>query len=231
MLELLALMMQECLFFLGYITGKSQFPKPLTRQEEAEAIARMQTGDEEARKALIAHNLRLVSHIARKYQVPGYGPDDLISIGVIGLIKAVNSFRPNTGTALGTYAARCIENEILMTLRASRKRQGDVSLQDPISTDGEGNDITFMDILCTDQYALEEEVIRKVTLERVRRMLRLLPARERLVLEMRYGLTDGVQHPQHEIARLLGISRSYVSRVEKHAVQLLRDALEQHSGQ
>ena len=227
MLELLALMMQECLFFLGYITGKSQFPKPLTRQEEAEAIARMQTGDEEARKALIAHNLRLVSHIARKYQVPGYGPDDLISIGVIGLIKAVNSFRPNTGTALGTYAARCIENEILMTLRASRKRQGDVSLQDPISTDGEGNDITFMDILGTDQDALEEEVIRKVTLERVRRMLRLLPARERLVLEMRYGLTDGVQHPQHEIARLLGISRSYVSRVEKHAVQLLRDALEQ----
>lgn len=231
MLELLALMMQECLFFLGYITGKSQFPKPLTRQEEAEAIARMQTGDEEARKALIAHNLRLVSHIARKYQVPGYGPDDLISIGVIGLIKAVNSFRPNTGTALGTYAARCIENEILMTLRASRKRQGDVSLQDPISTDGEGNDITFMDILGTDQDALEEEVIRKVTLERVRRMLRLLPARERLVLEMRYGLTDGVQHPQHEIARLLGISRSYVSRVEKHAVQLLRSALEQHSGQ
>ena len=227
MLELLALMMQECLFFLGYITGKSQFPKPLTRQEEAEAIARMQTGDEEARKALIAHNLRLVSHIARKYQVPGYGPDDLISIGVIGLIKAVNSFRPNTGTALGTYAARCIENEILMTLRASRKRQGDVSLQDPISTDGEGNDITFMDILGTDQDALEEEVIRKVTLERVRRMLRLLPARERLVLEMRYGLTDGVQHPQHEIARLLGISRSYVSRVEKHAVQLLREALEQ----
>ena len=228
MLELLALMMQECLFFLGYITGKSQFPKPLTRQEEAEAIARMQTGDEEARKALIAHNLRLVSHIARKYQVPGYGPDDLISIGVIGLIKAVNSFKPDSGTALGTYAARCIENEILMTLRASRKRQADVSLQDPISTDGEGNDITFMDILGTDQDALEEEVIRKVTLERVRRMLRLLPARERLVLEMRYGLTDGVQHPQHEIARLLGISRSYVSRVEKHAVQLLRDALEQY---
>ncbi|MGN0747424.1 MAG: RNA polymerase sporulation sigma factor SigK [Aristaeellaceae bacterium] len=211
MFELLALMMQECLFFLGYITGKSQFPKPLTRQEEAEAIARMQAGDDEARKALITHNLRLVSHIARKYQVPGYGPDDLISIGVIGLIKAVNSFKPDSGTALGTYAARCIENEILMTLRASRKRQGDVSLQDPISSDGEGNDITFMDILGTDQDALEEEVIRKVTLERVRRVLRLLPARERLVLEMRYGLTDGVQHPQHEIARLLGISRSYVS--------------------
>lgn len=117
MLEFLALLMQECLFFLGYITGKSQFPKPLTRQEEAEAIRAMQAGDEEARKALIAHNLRLVSHIARKYQVPGYGPDDLISIGVIGLIKAVNSFKPGTGTALGTYAARCIENAILTPAR------------------------------------------------------------------------------------------------------------------
>ena len=185
MLELLA--MRECLFFMVYITGKSQFPKPLCRKVEDAAVRRMAKGDDEARKELITHNLRLVSHIARKYQVPGYGADDLISIGVIGLIKAVNSFKPTSGTALGTYAARCIENEILMTLRSSRKRQGDVSLQDPIGTDGEGND---------------------------------------MVLEMRYGLTDGVQHPQHEIADILGISRSYVSRVEKHAIQLLRDELE-----
>lgn len=226
MLELLAILLQECLFFMGYITGKSQFPKPLSRKEEDAAVRRMAEGDDEARKELITHNLRLVSHIARKYQVPGYGADDLISIGVIGLIKAVNSFKPTSGTALGTYAARCIENEILMTLRSSRKRQGDVSLQDPIGTDGEGNDITFMDILGTDQDALEETVIRKVTFERVQRILTCLPARERLVLEMRYGLTDGVQHPQHEIADILGISRSYVSRVEKHAIQLLRDELE-----
>ncbi len=226
MLELLAMLLRECLFFMGYITGKSQFPKPLSRKEEDAAVRRMAKGDDEARKELITHNLRLVSHIARKYQVPGYGADDLISIGVIGLIKAVNSFKPTSGTALGTYAARCIENEILMTLRSSRKRQGDVSLQDPIGTDGEGNDITFMDILGTDQDALEETVIRKVTFERVQRILTCLPARERLVLEMRYGLTDGVQHPQHEIADILGISRSYVSRVEKHAIQLLRDELE-----
>lgn len=112
MLELLALL-QECLFFLGYITGKSQFPKPFTREEEAEAIRRMAAGSEEARKELITHNLRLVSHIARKYMVPGYGPDDLISIGVIGLIKAINSYKPESGTALGTYAARCIENAML----------------------------------------------------------------------------------------------------------------------
>lgn len=210
MLQMLFMMLQECLFFLGYVTGKSEFPQPLSRAEEAECIRRMEQGDEDARQQLITHNLRLVSHIARKYQVPGYGQDDLISIGVIGLIKAVSSFKASAGTSLGTYAARCIENEILMTLRASRKRKGDVSLSDPIGTDGEGNDITFMDILGTDQDELEETVIRRVTLEKVHRVLELLPSRERMVLELRYGLTDGKMHPQHEIAAMLGISRSYV---------------------
>ena len=223
--------LQECLFFLGYITGKSEFPKALTRAEESDLIQRMLTGDADARQSLITHNLRLVSHIARKYQVPGCGPDDLISIGVIGLIKAVNSFKADAVTSagkaasLGTYAARCIENEILMTLRASRKRQGDVSLQDPVGTDGEGNDITYMDILGTAPDDLENEVIRRVTLKKVQSVLSSLPARERMVLELRYGLLDGTQHPQHEIARQLGISRSYVSRVEKKAVALLREAI------
>lgn len=126
MLELLALLMQQCLFFLGYITGRSEFPPALNRAEEAELIGKLDAGDHNARQELITHNLRLVSHIARKYQIPGYGADDLISIGVIGLIKAVDSFKSASGTPLGTYAARCIENEILMTLRASRKRRGDV---------------------------------------------------------------------------------------------------------
>lgn len=226
-MSLLMLLMQECLFFMGYVTGRSEFPPALTRAQEERLVAQMASGDAAAREELITHNLRLVSHIARKYQVPGYGQDDLISIGVIGLIKAVNSFKPTAGTALGTYAARCIENEILMTLRASRKRQGDVSLSDAIGTDGEGNDITFMDILGTDQDELEETVIRRVTLEKVHRVLSRLPKRERLVLELRYGLADGKTHPQHEIATMLGISRSYVSRVEKHAVELLRQALEE----
>ncbi len=208
--ELIALLLQECLFFLGYITGKAEFPKQLPRSEEEALVAQMARGDDEARQQLITHNLRLVSHIARKYTVPGYGPDDLISIGVIGLIKAVNSYKPQSGTALGTYAARCIENEILMTLRASRKYRGDVSLQDSVGTDGEGNDITYMDILGTDPDDLENAVIRRVTLERVHQVLSSLPARERLVLELRYGLTDGRQHPQHEVAKVLGISRSYV---------------------
>ena len=226
MLELVTLLLQESLFFLGYITGKSEFPKQLPRAEEEALIARMLEGDENARPLLITHNLRLVSHIARKYTVPGYGPDDLISIGVIGLIKAVNSYKAATGTALGTYAARCIENEILMTLRASRKYRGDVSLQDSVGTDGEGNDITYMDILGTDPEDLENAVIRRVTLERVHQVLSSLPPRERLVLEMRYGLADGKQHPQHEVAKVLGISRSYVSRVEKKAIGLLREAIE-----
>ena len=226
MLELITLLLQESLFFLGYITGKSEFPKQLPRQEEEALIARMLDGDDDARQSLITHNLRLVSHIARKYTVPGHGADDLISIGVIGLIKAVNSYKPHAGTALGTYAARCIENEILMTLRASRKYRGDVSLQDSVGTDGEGNDITYMDILGTDPDDLENAVIRRVTLEKVHQVLSSLPPRERLVLELRYGITDGKQHPQHEVAEVLGISRSYVSRVEKKAISLLRDAIE-----
>lgn len=226
MLELVTLLLQESLFFLGYITGKSEFPKQLPRAEEEALIARMLEGDENARQLLITHNLRLVSHIARKYTVPGYGQDDLISIGVIGLIKAVNSYKAASGTALGTYAARCIENEILMTLRASRKYRGDVSLQDSVGTDGEGNDITYMDILGTEPDEVDNAVIRRVTLEKVHQVLTSLPARERLVLEMRYGLADGKQHPQHEVAKVLGISRSYVSRVEKKAIGLLREAIE-----
>ncbi len=223
--ELIALLLKESLFFLGYITGRSEFPKQLPRAQEEALIARLAEGDEEARELLITHNLRLVSHIARKYTVPGCAPEDLISMGVIGLVKAVNSFKPESGASLGTYAARCIENELLMALRASRKRRGDVSLQDSVGTDGEGNDITYMDILGTDPEELENDVLRRVTLEKVHRVLTSLPSRERLVLEMRYGLTDGVRHPQHEVAATLGISRSYVSRVEKKAIGLLREAI------
>ena len=226
MFDVIGLLLQEGLFFLGYVTGRSEFPKQLPRAEEEALVRRMAEGDDNARQVLITHNLRLVSHIARKYTVPGHGQDDLISIGVIGLIKAVNSYKAGSGTALGTYAARCIENEILMTLRASRKYRGDVSLQDSVGTDGEGNDITYMDILGTDPDDLENAVIRRVTLERVHQVLSSLPPRERLVLEMRYGLTDGRQHPQHEVARVLGISRSYVSRVEKKAIALLKEAIE-----
>ncbi len=220
-------LIKDCLFLLGYISGSQNFKKPLSTAEEQEALIRMKNGDEEARQMLIEHNMRLIVHIARKYKIPGCTFDDLISIGAIGLIKAVRSYNMDSGTSLSTYAARCIENEILMCLRQSRKQQADISLNEPLGTDKDGNAVTFADLLGTDPELVEGEVRRRITLSAVNRALPGLPERERLVLSMRYGLTDGIMHPQHEIARVLGISRSYVSRVEKHGIELLREALEQ----
>ena len=226
MLSFLMWLLRDALFFFGMVSGRGSFPKPLSRQEEAQAIAAMAAGDADARLRLIEHTLRLVSHIARKYTVPGYSQEDLVSVGTLGLMKAVDTFKPETGSQLATYAARCIENEILMLLRASKKRRGDVSLSDPIGTDGEGNDISFMDILGTPPGQVEEQVAQRLDLAKVKALVRTLPRKERLVIEMRYGLLDGAAHPQHEVAALLGISRSYVSRLEKKALALLREGME-----
>ena len=226
MLSFLYWLFQDALFFFGMVSARGCFPRPLSRQEEAEAIAAMQSGDDDARRRLIEHNLRLVSHIARKYTVPGYTGEDLVSVGTLGLIKAVNTFRPDAGPALSSYAARCIENEILMLLRASRKRRGDVSLSDPVGTDGEGNDISFLDILGTEAGFVEDEALRRVTLQKVRSLVKKLPRKERMVIEMRYGMLDGAVHPQHEAAAVLGISRSYISRIEKRGLEMLREGLE-----
>lgn len=231
MLSFLYWLLRDALFFFGMVSGRGSFPKPLSREEERAAIAGMQNGDEAARRKLIEHNLRLVSHIARKYTVPGYTAEDLVSVGSLGLIKAVNTFNPAAGPQLSSYAARCIENEILMLLRASRKRRGDVSLTDPVGTDGEGNDISFADILGTDAGFVEDEAVRRVTMQRVRELVKALPKKERLVVEMRYGMLDGTIHPQHEVAAVLGISRSYVSRMEKKALSLLRQGLEKSGGE
>ena len=210
MLEgLLMFFIQDALFLLGYLARGNAFPKPLSREEEAEMIERMQRGDRGAREKLIEHNLRLAAHIARKYTVPGYDADDLISIGTVGLIKGVGTFKPGTGTQLSTYCARCIENEILMCLRASQKRKGDVSLQEPIGTDGEGNEITLIDVLGTDPEAVHG-----------------LKGREATVIRMRYGLMDGKAYAQQEVAERLGISRSYISRIEKKALERLKEAFE-----
>ncbi|MDD7446052.1 MAG: RNA polymerase sporulation sigma factor SigK [Clostridiales bacterium] len=219
-------LIRDALFFLGYLNDRSSFPKPLSAREERACLRRMQEGDDSARRALIEHNLRLVAHIARKYTVPGCDADDLVSIGAIGLIKAVNTFRPDSGTTLSTYASRCIENEILMCLRSSHKRRNDVSLEEPVGSDSEGNEITLMEMLGTDPDAVTDEVDRRITLSRIRTLIRQkLPERERIVLEMRYGLLDGECRPQYEVAEALGISRSYVSRIEKKAVQTLESAL------
>lgn len=203
---------KDCLFILGYISGRQSFKKPLSPAEEQDALLRMKNGDEDARQMLIEHNMRLIVHIARKYKIPGCTFDDLISIGAVGLIKAVRSFDAESGASLSTYAARCIENEILMSLRQSRKQQSDVSLNEPLGTDHDGNAVTFADLLGTPPDLVEEEVRRRITLSKVRQALPILPERERTVLMLRYGLTDGRVHPQHEIADRLGISRSYVSR-------------------
>lgn len=226
MFSFLVWLFKDALFFFGMVSGHGSFPRPLSRAEEAEAIAAMQGGDAQARLRLIEHNLRLVSHIVRKYTVPGYTQEDLVSVGTLGLIKAVDSFKPETGSQLATYAARCIENEVLMLLRASRKRRGDVSLSDPIGTDGEGNDISFMDILGTPPGFVEDQALERMAFSQTKALIKKLPRKERLVIEMRYGLLDGAPHPQHEVAALLGISRSYVSRIEKRALALLRQGIE-----
>ena len=226
MLEMLMTMLAECCFFLSYVTGKNAFPQRLSPQAEQECIERMLAGDESARSTLIEHNLRLVAHVAGKYRRTGMETDDLISIGTIGLIKAVRTFSPDTGTVLATYAARCIENEILMALRAGKKFRREVSMQEAVGADKEGNEITLLDILGTDSDAVEEEVARKMSAARVRALVQThLEPRERLVLEMRYGLSGKAPLAQREVAQRLGISRSYISRIEKKAVEKLAAAL------
>lgn len=228
MLEQLVLFfLQDALFLLGYLSTGNAFPKPLAREEESQLVEKMGQGDAEARERLIAHNLRLCAHIARKYTVPGCDQDDLISIGTVGLIKGVNTFKPGSGTQLSTYCARCIENEILMCLRASQKRKGEVSLQEPIGADSEGNEITLIDVLGTDEDEVHGQVERRVSLQSVRKLVNsCLRGRERTVIEMRYGLLDGKTYAQQEVAEQLGISRSYVSRIEKKAMEQLKNAFE-----
>lgn len=225
MLGFLWCLIRDALLLLGHLSGGGSFPKPLSRQEEAQALAAMQAGDETARARLIEHNLRLVAHVVRKYTVPGLTQDDLVSVGTLGLIKAVNTYKPDTKTPLSTYAARCIENEVLMQLRAAKKRRNDVSLTDPIGMDGEGNDISFQDILGTPGDMVEDAAIRRMNMQQVRAALKKLPQRERAVLEMRYGLLGGRPLLQHEVASKMGISRSYISRIETHAIALIRDEI------
>ena len=203
------------------------YPKQLKKEEEDALVVRCIAGDTEARNILIEHNLRLVAHIAKKYSNTGYPTDDLISIGSIGLIKAVSSYRPDKKTKLGTYAVRCISNEILMFLRADKKHQSEVSLQDSIGNDSEGNEITFMELLSTDDKEFIEDIEKEMRNEDLRHKInRLLKGRERLIIELRYGLINDIERTQHEIGKMLGISRSYVSRIEKKALKKLKIAME-----
>ncbi|MBR3503113.1 MAG: RNA polymerase sporulation sigma factor SigK [Clostridia bacterium] len=221
----LANLFEEAWLLLSHVANRSSFPRALTPEEERAVVARMKEGDESARGELIEHNLRLVAHIAKKYASSGIDQDDLVSIGSIGLIKAVRSFRPDGGR-LATYASRCIENEILMALRSNRKTRNDVSLSLPVGADKEGNEIMLADILGTDEDEVPDAVALRIESGRAIQALReTLDARERTVVLMRCGLADGKRHSQSEIAQLLGISRSYVSRIEKKALEKVRDKL------
>lgn len=201
--------------FLSYICNNA-FPQPLSEEEEQKYLELWQQGDHKARNILIEHNLRLVAHITKKFENTGEDTEDLISIGTVGLIKAINTYNKDKGTKLATYAARCIENEILMHLRNLKKTRGEVSLYDPIGVDREGNEIALIDILGSEQ-DVAEMVESSYEQQRVRQKVSTLTPRERKVLEMRYGLWHGLRRTQRDIARKMGISRSYVSRIEKPA--------------
>jgi len=229
MLEpLAAAIVRSMLLLAGFVANNSTFPQPLNEEEEAKYLSRLQNGDEEARAVLIERNLRLVAHIVKKFDNTGEDVDDLISIGTVGLIKAIGTYKPDKGTRLATYAARCIENEILMHLRSLKRVRGEVSLYDPIGVDREGNEITLIDVLGSDPDVVPELVGKRLDESKLREKLKQLGGKERQVLELRYGISGGARKTQREIARMLGISRSYVSRIEKRAVmKLCRELFEE----
>lgn len=203
------------------------FPKPLTTEEEKEYLKRYRKGDQTARNVLIERNLRLVAHIVKKYQSSGEDTEDLISVGTIGLIKAVMTFDAAKGSRLATYAARCIDNELLMMFRARKKSARDVSLYEPIGTDREGNEISLLDVMEYAEIEIPEKIDLKDNIVYLYQVLdQVLTKRERQVLTMRYGLYNRQSVTQREAAAMLGISRSYVSRIEKNAVQKLQKAFE-----
>lgn len=209
------------IFFVLHVTGSGSFPRPLTAAEEKDCLERMKHGDESAKAELIEHNLRLVAHIIKKYYSNSADQDDLISIGTIGLIKAVNTFDSSKGIRLSSYAARCIANEVLMYFRSTRKSAQDISINEPIDTDKDGNALTLMEIMSSDDDILEH-LDYKIKSEQLRRYITdTLSPREQRIIRLRYGLDDREPLTQREVAQELGISRSYVSRIEKKALMTL----------
>lgn len=230
MFDLLSII-KDLLFFAGYLSSGKTFQKPLSKEEETECLIKCAKGDEEAKNMLVEHNLRLVAHIVKKYQNTSLSNDDLISIGTIGLIKAVNSFMPKKGTQLATYAAKCIENEVLMALRSNKKSRCEVSLSDPIGIDKEGNEISLIDILGTREDLVSEQAELRIQTKKLYGLLgKCLTRREKAVIEMRYGLGGLRPQTQREIANKTGISRSYVSRIESKAIAKLAEELSKNSG-
>ena len=210
-----------------YLTGGPSLPVPLLPEEEKALLDRMAAGDRAARDALITHNLRLVVYLSRKFESSGVPPEDLVSIGTIGLIKAVNTFTPGRNIKLATYASRCIGNEILMYLRKTSNRRQEASIDEPLNVDSDGNELLLSDVLGSDEnqvgLRLEQDAERSTLRDSVSR----LSARERQIMELRFGLRDGVERTQKEVADAIGISQSYISRLEKRIIRDLRRQLEQ----
>lgn len=205
-----------------YVNGSDTLPPPLTREEETEVFERLVTHDPDARNCLIEHNLRLVVYIAKKFESTGIGIEDLVSIGTIGLIKAVNTFCPTKNIKLATYASRCIENEILMFLRKSSQYRNDLSIDEPLNIDYDGNELLLSDILGTDDDIVNKGIETEAEREILRGAVAELCDREREIMEMRFGLIDGKEKTQKEVADCIGISQSYISRLEKKIIRRLK---------
>ncbi len=215
--------MNKIMLFSSYVDNVSHFPKPLSAEEEKEQIAKYKNGDMEAKKILISHNLRLVAHIVKKYSNSTKDADDLISVGAIGLIKAINSYSPDKGTQLSTYAARCIENEILMLFRMQKKHQGTISLEETLGADNDNSEVMLADIVADVQPDVMEQVESNILTEKLISLIKdTLSAREYKILVMRYGIGGTVAYTQREVAKKMGISRSYISRLEKKALDTIR---------
>ncbi len=218
----ISILLRPFIILCGYIISSNSFPEPLSPEEEELQIKLVKEGNGDAKKVLIERNLRLVAHIVKKYHNTGKDMDDLISIGTIGLIKAIDTYNLDKGTRLATYAARCIENEILMSIRSSKKTYMEYSLHEPIGADKEGNEINLLDILGTDVDDVIDEVNLKLETRKLYKAIeKVLKGREKTIIQLRYGLIDGEYRTQREIGDLLGISRSYVSRIESKAINKL----------
>lgn len=224
MFNLLFNFLSDFLIFIGYLSNLNSFPKPLSKKEESELIEKFKNGDEEAKNILIERNLRLVAYVSKKYYQCGKEYEDLISIGTIGLIKAINNFKEDKGIRLATYAVRCIQNEILMCLRSEKKLVNEVSINEPIGFDYEGNEINLMDILADEDESVFNEVNLKINTKKLYEGIeKVLDEREKEIITLRYGLYGTSPLPQRQIAKKLNISRSYVSRIEKKAVEKLEE--------
>ena len=219
-----------CNFPIYYIGGNQVLPPPLSQEEEEEVLKKLSTGDIESRQILVERNLRLVVYIAKKFENTGVGIEDLISIGTIGLMKAINTFNSNKNIKLATYSSRCIENEILMHLRRNNKLKSEVSIDEPLNQDGDGNELLLSDLLGTDPDITSRRIEDEVDLKLLKASIEKLSKREKNIMELRFGLRNGKEKTQKEVADMLGISQSYISRLEKRIINKIKKDIVSKTG-